>query len=277
MRSIFVVLLLAQTPGQPPTTPPVPVTQNLVGAPADYVVGPGDQLSISVVGVDVFTGRATVDIDGAFQYLDIARLKAAGLTLTQIAKEIHDTLVDKHLFNDPTVNADIAVYRSQTIYIEGAVRNPMSYPINGNTSLMMALASAGFTASSGQKITVTRRPPGTPIGQKPQVFNFDRKDLEEGRIQNFRLQDGDMINVAEVEKCFVAGEVRTPGPYDVTSDHLTVNQVLAMAGGVTDRGSKSRVTIQRTVDGKVTTIKVKKDLSDIVLPGDTINVPRRIL
>jgi polysaccharide export outer membrane protein len=52
-----------------------------------------------------------------------------------------------------------------------------------------------------------------------------------------------------------------------------VRQALALAGGVTDRGSTRRIQIVRKVDGKERTIDV--DLQQLVQPGDTIVVRER--
>jgi protein involved in polysaccharide export with SLBB domain len=71
---------------------------------------------------------------------------------------------------------------------------------------------------------------------------------------------------------FVSGNVRMPGEYVIRAG-MTVRQALALAGGVTDRGSTRRVQIIRLVDGKETTIG--GDLQKTVEPGDTIVVNER--
>jgi polysaccharide export outer membrane protein len=67
--------------------------------------------------------------------------------------------------------------------------------------------------------------------------------------------------------------VKNPGAYALQQKDTSVLQALSLAGGVTDRGSTSRIKIVRMVDGEKQEIKVK--LSDRVLPGDTIIVPER--
>jgi polysaccharide export outer membrane protein len=61
----------------------------------------------------------------------------------------------------------------------------------------------------------------------------------------------------------------------VYEDGLTVERALALAGGATDRAATGRITIERTVDGKL--VKIKARMSDLVQPNDTIKVPQRIL
>ena len=54
---------------------------------------------------------------------------------------------------------------------------------------------------------------------------------------------------------------------------MTVRQVIALAGGVTDRGSTRRVQIVRQVDGVETTLRA--DLKDSIKGGDTVVVRER--
>ncbi len=89
---------------------------------------------------------------------------------------------------------------------------------------------------------------------------------------NVALQDGDTVNVPKAQSVFVSGQVKAPGAYAVEPG-TTVLQVLSLAGGVTDRGSDGRITIERTVDGK--RIEIKAKLTDVVQPGDTIIVKDR--
>ena len=87
------------------------------------------------------------------------------------------------------------------------------------------------------------------------------------------LQDGDTINVPKAQSVFVSGQVKTPGAYAVDSG-TTVLQVLSLAGGLTERGSDSRIRIQRTVNGQ-DSVEVAAKLTDSVQPGDTIIVKER--
>jgi polysaccharide export outer membrane protein len=115
--------------------------------------------------------------------------------------------------------------------------------------------------------------PGEP-SVTAEIIRVDIKELQSGALQNnLGLRDGDTIFVPRAETIYVFGQVRSPGAYALQSRDTTVLQALALAGGVTDRGSTSRIKILRIVDGKKAELKAK--LSDIVMPGDTIVVPER--
>jgi len=81
--------------------------------------------------------------------------------------------------------------------------------------------------------------------------------------------------VPRAESIYVFGQVKNPGAYALQQRTTTVLQALSLAGGVTDRGSTSRIRIVRIVDGQKKDIRVT--LSDIIKAGDTIIVSERFL
>lgn len=274
MTTVMLVLMLQVAPAPQATTWPAAATSQ---APrrdlGDYRVGPQDKLNINVLNLDVFSAQnVLVDNDGSFMYLDLGRIHAAEKTLREIGAAVRQLLIEKKQHMGPTVTVDVAEYRSQMVYVSGAVANSRGITIRGNETLLGVLAQAGFIPSSGPTVEVTRNKP-IP-GQK---FVFNRKDLEMGIAEPFRLQDQDSIYVPEAEKAFVTGEVKAPGPIDVGRGDMTLLQVITLAGGITDRGSKGKIEIiRKDANGKEFKVKVDtKKLSTIIKPGDTINVGRR--
>jgi polysaccharide export outer membrane protein len=112
-----------------------------------------------------------------------------------------------------------------------------------------------------------------PDSAESEILKVDLSDLQAGNVAlNVRLHDGDTINVPKALSVFVTGEVKSPGAYAVEPG-TTVLQVLSLAGGITDRGSSSRVRILKTVNGKQTDAAAK--MTDTISPGDTIVVKPR--
>ncbi len=269
--ALLVVLLQAgQAPPrqQPPQAATPPVIQN-----ADYVVGPQDKLSISVVGLGEFNAQnVLVDNAGMMPYLDVGIIKAAGKTVRQIQTEVRQLLIDKGQALNPTVQVEVSAFRSQMVYVSGAVGHPQGYPITGNETLMNVLAQAGFAASAGQRVQVVRNKP------MHQEFTFDRHALENGTAPSFQLQDGDAIIVPDAEKAIVRGEVRSPGMYEVGPE-TTLLQLLVMAGDFNDRAARGNVKLTRKTDkGRPVDSKVssKEYSTFLVKPGDVILVGRRV-
>lgn len=252
-----------------------------VQAPTDYVIGPQDVLSIAVFDQDSLSGKFPVDSDGTFTFPLIGRVKAGGLTLRELEAELKTKLKDG-FFKDPQLSVGVEQYRSQKIHIVGEVRSPGTYPLNGDMSLIEALARAGsaLPTAAGEILIVRARAGATPTGpilpqgESTDVTTVDLKELQSGVLnKNVALKDADTIFVPRAESVYVFGQVKNPGAYPIQGRQTTVLQALSLAGGVTERGATGRIKIVRMVNGKKVEIKAKLD--ELVRPLDTIMVPER--
>lgn len=248
--------------------------------PTNYVIGPQDILTIAVFDQEDLGGKYPVDSDGTFTFPLIGRVKAGGLTLRGLEMELKRLLKDG-FFKDPQLSVGVEQYRSQKIHIVGEVRNPGTYTLTGDMSLIEAVARAGSTlpSASGEALVVRAKAgqqtsaPVLPNGDETDVTTIDLKQLQSGAFsQNVSLRDGDTVFVPAAESVYVFGQVRNPGAYSIQRN-TTVLQALSLAGGVTDRGATARIKVARIEKGK--TIEVRVKLADLVRPGDTIMVPER--
>src|SRR5688500_6639133 len=120
----------------------------LVAQVADYVIGPQDILMITSFDQDDLSGKYPVDADGTFTFPLIGRVKAGGLSLRRLENELKRLLKDG-FFKSPQLSVGVEQYRSQKIHIVGEVRNPGTYALTGDMSLIEAIARAGSTLPSG--------------------------------------------------------------------------------------------------------------------------------
>jgi polysaccharide export outer membrane protein len=250
-------------------------------APIDYVVGAQDVLTITSYDQADLSGKFTVEADGTFTYPLIGRFKAGGLTLRLVEAGLKKRLVDQSFFRNPQITVAVETYKSQKVFIVGEVRLPGTYTLSGDMSLVEVLARAGSTlpTASGEAVIVHAGDgasgPTLPTAQElKNTTRVDLKELQNGMIsQNTALRDGDTIFVPRAESVYVFGQVKNPGAYALQQRKTTVLQALALAGGVTDRGTTARIRITRLIDGKTQEIRV--GMADTVQPGDTIIVPER--
>lgn len=270
------ILLLLTAAGAAAQTPDAPDSRR------NYVVGAQDVLKVSVFDEPQLSGTFRVDSDGTFTYPFIGRLRAVGQTLRSIETELARLLADGYV-RRPQVTIEVDQYRSRTVFIVGEVRSPGKYPLAGDMTLIEALALAGSTTTTaGSEVLILRpaeegadaeaQPGETPESRTTRV---SLADLQSGRLGNdLLLQEGDTIFVPKAERFYITGHVRSPGAY-THERGMTVLQALALAGGLSDRGSNRGIKIVRVVDGKRTEMGV--DLDDVVLPNDTIRVRQRLL
>lgn len=247
----------------------------------DYVLGPQDVVTVTVFDHPNLSGKFNIEADGTFTFPLIGRVKAAGLTPRALDEALRGKLSGNYL-RDPQLSVTVEQYRSQKVFIMGAVTNPGAFVLSGNTTLIEALSRAGSTTNEamGEAVIVRARPGREVTGpllpeqaKDAEVIRVDLRQLESGvTSQNVVLQDGDTVVISRGEQVFLLGQVRTPGAYAIRKG-TTLLQALALAGGVTERGAIGRTKVVRTVDGKKKELKLKPD--DLVLAGDTIVVPER--
>lgn len=249
-------------------------------AQTTVVAAPRDLLTIEVFSQPALSGKFLVDPDGTFLFPHIGRVKAAGLTPREIAAELTKELAAKVL-RSPQVTVELQSAATKKVLVLGEVNRPAVYPFGGELRLLEALLQAGsINAAAGDQVLIIHAENQEPVGaagadpaKQKDAVQIDLQALMGGSMkENVLLQDGDTIIVKAALFVFITGYVRAPGQYRVPRG-ATVEQALALAGSVTEQGSNRRIEITRA--GEKEPIKVK--LSDLVKPGDTIRVLRRIV
>jgi polysaccharide biosynthesis/export protein len=280
MSPIFPLLVVfalgAQEKPSQTAQPPDPAKAD--AAQSRYVLGPQDQLRITVFDEPDLTNSYRVEGDGFITFPLINRVAAAGLTPPELQDRIRTQLASGYLKN-PTVRVEIEQYKSQFVIVGGEVRMPGKIPMTGTMTLPEALAAAGSpTAAASTEVIVTRArkpaPEGAP-GKEPESIHVNLKKLQLGTAgQEIALQDGDTIFVPKAQTFYINGLVRNAGQF-IWEPGLTVQQAIALAGGVSERGSDRRIKVDRRMpDGTVKEMSI--DLNSLVEPNDTLKISQRI-
>jgi polysaccharide biosynthesis/export protein len=254
--------------------------------PSLYIVGPSDTLAVTVYEQPQLSGKYMVQPDGTFAFPLLGRLKVGGLSVQAIENDVRERLARGYLKN-PQVSVTVDQYRSQQIFIIGEVRQPGNLQFTGTMTLIEALGRVGsITEQAGLEALIVRQsagaqPPDAAEALKraqeakddTSVIRVNLQTLQNGALsENVPLRGGDTVFVPRGESVYVSGHVNTAGAYTFRKG-MTVRQALALAGGITDRGSARRIQIVRKRDGQERAISAS--LQDLVEPGDTIVVRER--
>lgn len=160
---------------------------------ADYVIGPGDVLSISVWKDDALTRQVTVLPDGRIAFPLIGQLLAGGRTVEELTREIEQKLA--RYVPDMTLSVSVQQVNSMWIFVIGRVNSPGRFALNADVNVLQALAMAGglnqFAKRGGVKIFREQPDGGTRILS----FNYDEVTDGNDIRQNVRLRRGDVIVV----------------------------------------------------------------------------------
>jgi polysaccharide biosynthesis/export protein len=158
----------------------------------NYVIGGQDVLDISVWKEAELTRTVPVRPDGKISMPLLNDVQAAGLTPTQLAEQITESL--KKYVTDPQVTVIVSQINSQRIYILGEVTRAGAYPLLPNMTLLQGLSSAGgFTQFANlKKIYMFRMENGKQV-----KYPFNYKDVISGKAidENVVLKAGDTIVV----------------------------------------------------------------------------------
>jgi polysaccharide biosynthesis/export protein len=157
----------------------------------NYTIGPQDVLDINVWKEDQLTKTVPVRPDGKISLPLLNDIQAAGLTPTQLATQITESL--KKYVTDPQVTVIVREINSQRVYLIGEVSRAGAYPLLPGMTVLQALSSAGgFTQfANTKKIYVLRTENG-----KQEKFPFNYKDaLSAKSDENIVLKAGDQIVV----------------------------------------------------------------------------------
>jgi polysaccharide export outer membrane protein len=122
---------------------------------ADYVLGPGDKLKLTVYGETDLSGEFAVDGAGTVRLPLIGQVRAAGGTAAQLEQTVASALAQGYL-RSPRVAVEVTTYRP--FYVIGAVNRPGQYPYVEHMSAMNAIALAGgFNPSAVESVVFIRR------------------------------------------------------------------------------------------------------------------------
>jgi polysaccharide biosynthesis/export protein len=134
----------------------------------EYVIGPGDLLSVEVFDVEELTRDTRVSQTGkiALPLIPI-RLHVAGLTEIQTEQKLAEVLEANGLVSHPQVSVTVKEKKSKPITVVGAVTHPMVYQAERQVTLLEVLSEAGGIANdAGTVVIVTRAAPDPQADSK---------------------------------------------------------------------------------------------------------------
>ncbi|MCD6327940.1 polysaccharide biosynthesis/export family protein [bacterium] len=280
----------------------LPTTLNTEESDRSYTLGPGDELSVIIRGKGGFQKMADVVVlpQGTVVLPMLDDVEAMGLTPDQFSSKVAK-LLEKDYLVSPSVVVTLMKRRSHKVTLVGEFDAPGTYYLQAETELLRdVVIRAGGPKGGLDKTVVLIRPAVGPQGEldsAPERYTAGLIELMTKHVKaaGIPVKAGDIIYLLSGEQAsemggkiirsvLVSGQVRKPGfvPY---SKGLTVLRAILKAGNFLEGAAKSRVAIKRTIDGKVTTIKVNinriteggdKSADVLLQPGDIVYVPRSL-
>jgi polysaccharide biosynthesis/export protein len=210
-----------------------------VEVPADYIIGPGDELLIRTWGQIDVNWRAVVDRAGAIYIYKIGSFNVAGVRY----EELHDYLQTEigRIFKNFQLSVNLGRLRSIQIFIVGQARRPGTFTISSLSSLVDALFASGGPSKRGSMRRIQLKRAGkivTTLDLYELIVNGDKS-------KDVTLMSGDVIYVPAVGPLVaLAGSVNEAAVFELKG-RSTLGEVIAYAGGLTNTSSAQNALVER--------------------------------
>ncbi|MDX2043153.1 MAG: polysaccharide biosynthesis/export family protein [Acidobacteriota bacterium] len=281
----------------------------IIAADEDYRLSPSDVIEIIIQDAPELSGNFQISSSGNIPMYYLGSMKVEGRTPDEVGKMIADGLRGRYL-KDPRVFVSVKQYNSRTFFIQGAVKAPGVYIIQGRPSLFKLITIAGgLQEKHGSTAYIVREvkakpekletraqknggadtAPATPVAQAidnakgsntaiegDTEFELQRAQiggLAKGRFdQNVLIQPGDVVYIPPAEVFYVSGEVRSPGQYQYR-EGMTLRQAITLSQGPYFKAKLDKGIIFREdpMTGKFNEISV--NIGAVINKGGTEDIP----
>ena len=228
-----------------------------IPVPANYVIGPGDEIRVQLYGGINQSYVLTVSREGTIDFPELGPIEVSGQSFLSVREDLQERVARQV----PGTNASVSIgeTRSIRVFVLGEAYRPGSYTVSGLSTITNALFVSGGVKEIGSLRNIQLKRKGQLVSR------LDLYDLllHGDTSDDSRLLPGDVIFIPPVGKTVtVAGEVRRPAIYEVANE-ATPREMIELAGGLAPEADPSLVRIVRINERRQ---RVTLDV-DIAQPG----------
>ena len=243
--------------------------------PANYKLGPGDEVAIDIWGASQSSIQEVISPDGNIYIENLGPVHLSGLTVIQANNYLKKQL--GKIFSsidgdDPQSQIHLSLAQNRTIqvHVMGEVENPGTYAMSSFATIFNALYQAGGVNEVGtlREVKVYRN--------EKLIATYDVYDfiLNGNSNMGIRLEDNDVVTVdAYKNLASVTGNVKRPMYYEMLEGE-SVAQLLKYAGGFTGNAYKEDVRLIRNGkrEREIYTLNTSEQQDFMVVDGDSVSV-----
>jgi protein involved in polysaccharide export with SLBB domain len=245
-----------------------------LATPVNYVLGPGDELQISVYGVQEFSANIPVTMEGKVNIQYVGQIPVSGMTIEAATQKIRGAISRVYstvASGQSQVGISLSRIRTIKVTIIGS-KQPGNYSISSLATVYNALFLGGGPGKNGsyRNIELLRN---NKVYKKIDIYNF----LVNGnQSDNIGLKDNDVIRIpAYSQRVTVEGQVKRPGIFEMKSGE-TFKDLLSFASGFNEFAYTASVNVLQKTNKEFKVKDIKSSEYGIYKPlsGDVFRVSK---
>ncbi|MEL7021600.1 MAG: SLBB domain-containing protein, partial [Bacteroidota bacterium] len=241
--------------------------------PNSYVLGTGDEVSVSIFGISQADFTFEIPESGFIKPAGMPRILLKGITYGQAKKLLRNRFGAAYVFQPEQFAVTLSTARTITVNIFGEVLNFGSFNISALNTAFNALVAAGGPSNIGSVRNIQVISNGK--SKRLDVYEFMNNPAAQF---DFSLNNNDIINIPVAQRVVrIEGAVRRPFRYELL-DNENLNDLISYAGGLKDNAYRSNIQIIRFENDKEVITDI--DLSELqrtrrdfkLLAGDIVSI-----
>ena len=213
-----------------------------LATPVNYILGPDDQIQVSIYGVQEYNGNLAISPEGSVTIPSVGEVKLAGLSIEAATQKLKTVMGNTAYSYLKSGGAKIAVtlskIRTINIVIIGSVKQG-NFKVSSFSSVFNALYIAGGPSAFGsfREIELIRN---NKLVQKIDLYKFL---LNGDQTDNIGLKDNDVIRIPTYQsRIELQGQVKRPGIFEVLPGE-SISKIISYASGFTDTAYKASLKV----------------------------------
>jgi protein involved in polysaccharide export with SLBB domain len=245
-----------------------------IPVPAEYVLGPGDEIKVRIWGSIDSEIRATIDRNGQISIPKVGTFTLAGVKVSDLDSVLKAQI--GRVFTNFSLNATLGELRSIQIYVVGQARQPGVYTLSSLSTFVSALFASNGPGANGSMRNIQLKRDGKIVSTMDLYAFIAQGD----KSQDMRLLPGDVIVIPPAgPRVALFGALDAPGIYELQSPNETLKKVLSYAGGTIAMTSPHKVLLERILPDQTKAPRFveeraldEKGLSSTLQDGDLVTL-----
>lgn len=217
-----------------------------LAAPANYILGPGDEVRLNMWGAVDIAASYTLDRDGKIVLPKVGAVSLHGVTAASL-----ENVLKSHLgkvFTNFGLNASLGKLRSIQVYVVGQARQPGTYAVSSLSTLVNVLFVSGGPNSNGSMRGIELQRAGKVV-TRIDLYDFIAKGDKSADVV---VQPGDVIFIPPASKrVAITGAYDQTAIYELSEKGSTVGDILMLGGGASPIASSRKALLERVYADRV--------------------------